>query len=326
MNVTKQTFTLPADLAEKLPIQVEYETLTPYLSVSGRGGKVLFEHSNRVAFHYFDNQEACSGGGQYSNKLRQNMVDRARSGYVVLPTNTKLRAAEVYDGGADYENIDVQCVSDNERDTVHVTYKPVVGPRYRTPLTEKQRTENLENHLEKYLSEEQLPLSLKPYKRMNISGYCRFSGGGHITMMSNQGVIVIGGTCVDQDEEVTPLKDGDVPATSTIENKLATNPKTYEETEKQLFANMHRSASEATICGLIQGDLNATRVKRMIGYGTILKPGNNIVSLYKLVAELNGNTYIQIDFEVETIFWHNYFDRVLLYMFNKLCKTRGGAH
>ena len=71
---------------------------------------------------------------------------------------------------------------------------------------------------------------------------------------------------MDQDEEVRQLKDG---ASSIVENKLATNAKTY---EKQLFTNIHRSASEATIFGLIQGDLNGSQVKHMIGYVTILKP------------------------------------------------------
>ena len=56
----------------------------------------------------------------------------------------------------------------------------------------------------------------------------------------------------------------------------------------------------------------------MISYGTILKPGCNLVVLYKLVAEFNSDTYIQIDYQVATMYWHNYFDRVLLYMFNKL--------
>ena len=127
----------------------------------------------------------------------------------------------------------------------------------------------------------------------------------------------MGGGVYNDEEEVTPLKEGDVPTITNIENKLPTNPMTYEEMEKQLFANMHLSASKAMITGLISGEIDPSEV---IAYGTIIKPGRNLVTLYKLVGEFNEKTYIQVDYQVETIYWHNYFDRVLLYnMFNKLC-------
>ena len=44
----------------------------------------------------------------------------------------------------------------------------------------------------------------------------------------------------------------------------------------------------------------------MIAYGAILKPGSNMVALYKLVAPSNKDTYIQVDYMAETIlYWHS---------------------
>ena len=40
--------------------------------------------------------------------------------------------------------------------------------------------------------------------------------------------------------------------------------------------------------------------------------------MYKSVAEFNEKTFVQIDYQVHTIYWHIFFDRVLLYVFNKL--------
>ena len=47
---------------------------------------------------------------------------------------------------------------------------------------------------------------------------------------------------------------------------------------------------------------------------------------YQSVAGLNEETYIQIDYQVKAIYWHDFFDKVLLYMFNKLCKDRVECH
>lgn len=60
---------------------------------------------------------------------------------------------------------------------------------------------------------------------------------------------MIGVPEMDQDE-VTPLKDGDIATTSNIENKLTTNSQSYSDTEQQLFANMHLSSTEALISQL----------------------------------------------------------------------------
>ena len=63
-------------------------------------------------------------------------------------------------------------------------------------------------------------------------------------------------------------------------------------------ANMHLSASEAMITGLVSGRIDPVETKRMNTYGTIWR---NLVTLYKLVAEFNKETYIQVDYDVETI-------------------------
>ena len=90
--------------------------------------------------------------------------------------------------------------------------------------------------------------------------------------------MVVGGTCTDDDEETTPLKKGGVTTTTNIKNK-PTNPAMYETTEKQLFANMHPvSASETLIAGLLEGKVDPSQVKRMIAFGTILKPESNLVA------------------------------------------------
>ena len=52
-------------------------------------------------------------------------------------------------------------------------------------------------------------------------------------MFSSDGVVVIGGTCTD-DEQIPPLKEGDVATTTNI-NKLPTNPMTYETTENSFL-------------------------------------------------------------------------------------------
>ena len=71
---------------------------------------------------------------------------------------------------------------------------------------------------------------------------------------------------------------------------------------------MHTSASETLIAGLIEGKVDPSEVKCMISisFGTILKPGSNLVALYQLVAGLNKETYIQIDYQVKTMYWHDF--------------------
>ena len=83
----------------------------------------------------------------------------------------------------------------------------------------------------------------------------------------------------------------------------------------QLFANMHLSATEKMVSGLLGSFI--AEVKRMIAYGTILKPRSNIVALYKLVSEFNKPTYIQLKY-MSSIYWHVPFNRVLKYTFDKL--------
>ena len=69
---------------------------------------------------------------------------------------------------------------------------------------------------------------------------------------------------------------------------------------------------------IIRGEIDPSRIKRVIAYRSVLKPGANIVALYKLVAEFNKETYVQMDYCVETIHWHSVFDSILLYTFNPL--------
>ena len=94
---------------------------------------------------------------------------------------------------------------------------------------------------------------------------------------------------------------------------------TYIDTEEQLFANMHLSATQTMISALIKGDVDPNKAECLIAYGTILKPASNVVMLYKMVGVFNKETYIQIDYMINTIYWHIFFDRVLMYTFNKLC-------
>ena len=103
----------------------------------------------------------------------------------------------------------------------------------------RKKTANLVHHLQHYFTEENVPLEIAtPRKNISYSKFCRFSGGGDVSIISCNGPVVIGVPGIDQDE-VTPLKDGDVATTSNIENKLATNSQSYSDTEQQLFANMH---------------------------------------------------------------------------------------
>lgn len=176
------------------------------------------------------------------------------------------------------------------------------------------------DHLKKYISEEKLPLCFNDHTAIvNSDDLCRFCDGGNVTLLSNKGSVVIGGTVINE-EEITPLKKGDLPTTTNIENKLPTNPTSYKHAEKQLFANMHLSAAQTMISGLIKGDIDPDKVERILSYGAILKPGCNLVALYKLIAVFNQKTYIQIDYNImiQTIYWHTFFDHVLLYTFNKL--------
>lgn len=84
---------------------------------------------------------------------------------------------------------------------------------------------------------------------------------------------------------------------------------------------MYLSASHILINGLVSGDVDPAQINRIISYGTILKPGCNLVVLYKMVAEFNCATYVQIDYQVSTIYWHNFFDRVLLYMLYRITSS-----
>ena len=275
-----------------------------------------------MACKQFEEQQACSTkNGTYSTKLWSTMIDRKRKpgGFVSLSDVGTLRAAEVYDGGSHYKYCKVKC-SSSGNNTKQISYTDVPeSERPSTPLSEKETTANLVDHLQHYFTKEGIRLEVAtPEKNISYSKLCRFSGGGDVTIISCNGPIVIGVPGMDQDE-VTPLKDGDVPTTSNIENKLATNPQSYSDTEEQLFANMHLSSTEALISQLLNGTIDPNKVDRMIAYVTILKPGTNVIALYKLVAPFNEETYVQIEYRRGTIYyWHALSDQVLQYTFRKL--------
>ena len=78
----------------------------------------------------------------------------------------------------------------------------------------RKKTANLVDYLQHYFTEEKIPLEVATLKKnISYSKFCRFSGGGDVSIISCNGPIVIG---VPEDE-VTPLKDGDVATTSNTE-------------------------------------------------------------------------------------------------------------
>ena len=168
-------------------------------------------------------------------------------------------------------------------------------------------------------------MCIQEVTKNNLGSLCRFSGGGDLTVHVTSGPVVIGGTSIgDDDDSITPLKNGDCPTTSNVEKKHPVNTKSYEDTEMQLFANMHLSASQFIVEGLVEQSLSTIDMKRMVAYGLILKPASNQVILYKLVAEFNKPTYniIQIEYKMTGLFWHVHFNRALRYTFDKLTIAR----
>ena len=118
-------------------------------------GDVVYymDHQNQITFHLFTSQEVYSSHGKYSQKLRATMIDRARrSGYVTLPGSGNHRAAEVYNGGPQYKYSNVYTTSViSDKDAVKLKNTDVPRPaRPATPLSEKDRTENLIEYLEDY--------------------------------------------------------------------------------------------------------------------------------------------------------------------------------
>ena len=73
-------------------------------------------------------------------------------------------------------------------------------------------------------------------------------------------VVVIGGTSIIDEEDITSLNEGDVTTTTSAKKKLPTNSITYEETEQQPFANVHMSAPEAMIDRLLHGEIEPSRL------------------------------------------------------------------
>ena len=72
-----------------------------------------------LAFRVFENREACSRGGEYASNLHSSMKDRASDGYVTLPNPTKLRAAEIYDDGIEYQDVEVKVNEDEFKQTAY---------------------------------------------------------------------------------------------------------------------------------------------------------------------------------------------------------------
>lgn len=146
-----------------------------------------------MAIKQFEKQEACSTrDGTYSTKLWSTRIDRKRKpgGYVSLPDAGTLRAAEVYDGGSHYKDCKVKCSSSSG--TLQITCIDVpMQKRPFTPLSKKQKTANLVDHLQHYFTEESVPLEVAtPKIDINYSKFCRFSGGGDVTIVSRNGPTV----------------------------------------------------------------------------------------------------------------------------------------
>ena len=161
-------------------------------------------------------------------------------GYITLPDTSKLRVAKVFDGGNKYSKAEVQSTISGVGDRIHTVKGKILNiprpARPDTPLSEKQQTENLIHHLDQFFSVEKLPLSMRVYHGSKFSDLCWFSGGGDVTIYAKDGVVIIGGTCID--DLMTPWREGDVPITSCIENKLTMNTTSYEDTELQLFVGV----------------------------------------------------------------------------------------
>ena len=115
---------------------------------------------------------------------------------------------------------------------MQISYTDVPGPeRPSTPLSEKEKNGKSSAPPTALFYRGNVPLEIAtPRKSISYSKFCRFSGGGDVSIISCNGPVVIGVPGMDQDE-VTPLKDGDVATTSNIENKLATNSQLYSDTE-----------------------------------------------------------------------------------------------
>ena len=303
----KKEVEFPLDLMTLLPEEVTSSRLKNYLPSCFRHGKIAFDHEKSIGVYCFLAQEACFSLGDNSILLLDRLQDRKRQkdGYVQLPSNGQLRAAEVYEGGTTYNAIDVKLDDSDGKLHVHMDIPREARISY-TPPTEEIRTGHLVQHLRWFIEDKKLPLVVNPTRGI-VKKVSVFSGGGDVSITSSHGCVVIGGTDMAMDEDdVTPLKEGDVATTTTIENKIAINSRSYmyHNCEQQLFANMHLSATHALVNQLFDGSIKPSQVERIVAYGSILKPGFNSVALYTLVAPCNSKTYVQVDYCVHTIYWH----------------------
>ena len=104
--------------------------------------------------------------------------------------------------------------------------KPV---RPSTP-TAQQTTMNAISCLKEYFERENLPLSLHEPTRERGTCWSVFRRG----RCNCNGPVIISGMSIDEDV-VTPLKVGDCPSTSNIENKQPVNAKSFHEHEHVRF-------------------------------------------------------------------------------------------
>ena len=289
--------------------------------------KYLVSSKHSVIISIFENLEGCSSHGRYAKRLMSTLQDRERScgRYVTLPFSIgKMMAAEVFDGGSIYGDTCSSYSCKPKEGGTEIELKlfikdPKVPARPSTPLSEGQRTTLVTQHLRKVLPKEHPSLSLDvSFDQGNLKGTCRFSGRGDLTIMSKKGPIVIGGTQTSMTEDDSPDAKGDCPSTSNVEAKLATNTQSFCESEMQLFANMHLSATYAVVTALLAGKVNPHKIERLIAYGTILKPSSGFCRLYKLLAPCNRETHIKLQYSSTTVYWHPVFNRILKYMCLKL--------
>ena len=107
VNIKRAEVRLPRELGARLPSKIDGCIIKEFLPSSfNKRAQYWIIREKFIGFQLFDDQEACSSGGKWSHGLWATRID-CSGRELKIPVADSLHVAEVFDGGIDYENLQV---------------------------------------------------------------------------------------------------------------------------------------------------------------------------------------------------------------------------
>ena len=163
------------------------------------------------------------------------------------------------------------------------------GYVFPVPKSEDERVTTMCSAVSHYFVKEKIQAQVTRIDpKVNVQGYCQFSGGGDIRINTLQSILIVQGEIKGDDDEVSPIYDGTSVQSVSIEAKKGECD--HEKLKNQLYANLMLGSVTEFVNRLPQyKEQDIQKVKKIVGY-CIAYTGFGDVGFYKLIIEFGKRT------------------------------------